>query len=127
MKAQNIILKIIDVEENIQEPAALAVRMNRYYDEKKCIAELRERLRETSSYEVAEGSINIKWRMVAAPSDETLKIVMGTIEAQRSIAAIVTGKLLDLNSTPQQELYPHTGNWIFHRGKEDDGAMNTMK
>eukprot|EP00956_Cyclotella_meneghiniana_P009402 scaffold12986_cov68-Cyclotella_meneghiniana.AAC.8 len=127
LKAQSIILKIIDVEENIQEPAALAVRMNRYYDEKKCIAELRERLRETSSYEVAEGSINIKWRMVAAPSDEILKIVMGTIEAQRSIAAIVTDKLLDLNSTPQQELYPHTGNWIFHRGKEDDGAMNTMK
>eukprot|EP00956_Cyclotella_meneghiniana_P024498 scaffold49256_cov25-Cyclotella_meneghiniana.AAC.2 len=127
MKTLNSMLKIIDVEESNLEPAALVVRMIKYYDEKTCLNEIHDRLRETSSYEVDEGNIQIRWGPVSTPSDETMKIVMGTIMAHKTIAESLTDKLIDLNNTPHQELYPHTGMWIFYRGKEDDMSLNTMK
>eukprot|EP00956_Cyclotella_meneghiniana_P008352 scaffold11188_cov43-Cyclotella_meneghiniana.AAC.3 len=127
MKTLNIMLKIIDVEESNLEPAALVVRMIKYYDEKTCLNELYDRLRETSSYEIEEGNIQIRWGPVSTPSDETMKTVMGTIMAHKTIAESLTDKLIDLNNTPHQEIYPHTGMWIFYRGKEDDMSLNTMK
>eukprot|EP00956_Cyclotella_meneghiniana_P016205 scaffold25490_cov68-Cyclotella_meneghiniana.AAC.3 len=127
MKTLHSMIKIIDVEESNLEPVALAVRMNKYYDEKVCLNEIQERLRETSSFEVADGSIQLRWGPVSTPSDPETTIVMGTIMAHRSIASTLTDKLLDLNNTPHHELHPHTGMWMFYRGKEDDMLLNTMR
>ena len=126
IKKKNIMIKVIDVDESNKEISAVIVNMSRYSDILNCKEEIIDRLHDISSFEISGGQLDIEWRPVELPTDKTEHIIMGAIMVDPRISELITEKLINQNENPNQELYPHTGEWCFYRGKEDEGKMYTL-